>query len=400
MSRNLGVHYTDKEPYYFLSYNSEDEKRVSEYAKALADLGVPLWYDMGIKIGTEWENEIAYKIDRCNAVIMFLSRNIFSKDTSYVHKEFELATEYSEKTVYIVMLDEIRKPEVPIHFRGWWTKVTRLQCLNAYEYSVARDAMKKFTDDIGVDVDEVVIPVEEPVVAGGLNGYGKRTDFDGNIYEGTFVNNELHGKGKITFVRLGQVWEGDFINGVLTGKGKITFADGEISEGDFVGGRLNGRGKNITVDGYVYDGIFKDDELIDGRMTDPDGCIFEGRFIDGELNGNGRMVFADGETYEGEFIDGEPNGTGRLIFSDGTVFEGYFSDSEPNGYGRLTATDGKILECTFVNGEPNGKGRIVFADRTVYEGTFAEGELSGRGRVIYPDGTVEEGNFVDGVFVG
>ena len=402
MSKNLGIPYTDKEPYYFLSYNSEDEKRVAEYAKALAELGVPLWYDMGIKIGTEWENEIAYRIDSCDSVIMFLSRNIFLKDTSYVHKEYELATEYSEKTVYIVMLDEIRKPEAPIHFRGWWTKVTRLQCLNAYEYPTVMDAMKKFADDIGFEVNEVVSTelTEEPLSEGGLNGYGKRTDFNGNIYEGTFVNDELHGKGKITFVRLGQVWEGDFVNGALTGKGKITFADGEISEGDFIDGRLNGRGKNTTVDGYVFDGIFKDDEMIDGRMTDPDGSIFEGRFVDGELNGNGRMVFDDGVSYEGEFVDGEPNGKGRMVFADGTLFEGYVSDGEPNGMGKITTTDGTTMESTFVNGLPEGKGKIIFPDGTVYEATFADGELNGKGRVIYTDGTVEEGSFVDGVFVG
>lgn len=155
MSRNLGVPYTDKEPYYFMSYNSEDEKRVAEYAKALTDIGIPLWYDMGIKIGTAWENEIAYRIDCCTAVIMFLSKNIFLKDSSYVHKEFELATEYSEKKVYIIMLDEVKKPEVPIHFRAWWTKVTRLQCLNAYEFSTPMAAMEKFADDIGIENSEI-----------------------------------------------------------------------------------------------------------------------------------------------------------------------------------------------------------------------------------------------------
>ena len=33
MARNLGVPYTDEKPYYFISYNSEDESRVTKYAK-------------------------------------------------------------------------------------------------------------------------------------------------------------------------------------------------------------------------------------------------------------------------------------------------------------------------------------------------------------------------------
>ena len=107
MARDLGVSYTNKQPYYFISYNKEDEKRVAKYAAELAKLNVPLWYDNGIKIGSEWENEIAERIDKCEAVIMFLSKNIFLKEKSYVHSEFELATNYSHKKVYIMMLDDI-----------------------------------------------------------------------------------------------------------------------------------------------------------------------------------------------------------------------------------------------------------------------------------------------------
>ncbi len=149
MARNLGIPYTEKKPFYFISYNTEDEKKVSSYAEALSKFEFPLWYDCGLKVGEAWEIEIAEKIDSCQAVIMFLSKNIFLKENSYVHKEFELATEYSMKNVYVMMLDEIAKPEVPIRFRSWWTNVTKLQCINTYEYTSPEECARKLAEDIG-----------------------------------------------------------------------------------------------------------------------------------------------------------------------------------------------------------------------------------------------------------
>ena len=148
LARDLGIKCSDKAPYYFISYNSEDETIVSKFAKCLEKYGIPMWYDKGIKIGTEWQTEIAERIDNCQAVIMFLSKNIFLKDDSYVHKEYELATEYSQKNVYVIMIDDIKKPDVPVRFRTWWTKITAIQCENAFEYSSPDECMQNFIENI------------------------------------------------------------------------------------------------------------------------------------------------------------------------------------------------------------------------------------------------------------
>ena len=158
MARSLGISYTEQEPFYFISYNSEDEERVSAFARKLELLGVPMWYDRGIKVGAEWEIEIAERIENCSAVIMFLSKNIFLKENSYVHKEYELATEYSQKDVYIIMLDQIQKPEVPIRFRSWWTNVTRRQCINTFELESFADCAKLLVESIGIEnLNQVLI---------------------------------------------------------------------------------------------------------------------------------------------------------------------------------------------------------------------------------------------------
>lgn len=150
MARNLGVPYTDEKPYYFVSYNSEDESTVAKYAKEMSKLNIPMWYDNGLKVGEEWEVEIAAKIENCQAVIMFLSKRIFEKESSYVHKEFELATEYSMKKVYVMMLDEIVKPDVPVRFRGWWTSVSRLHCINTYEHGSPEESALRLAEGIGL----------------------------------------------------------------------------------------------------------------------------------------------------------------------------------------------------------------------------------------------------------
>ncbi len=77
MSRYLGFKAVESGEYYFVSYNSQDEKRVSEYALAMNKAGVPMWYDDGIEVGKKWEKQIADKIEGCVAVIIFLSKNIF-----------------------------------------------------------------------------------------------------------------------------------------------------------------------------------------------------------------------------------------------------------------------------------------------------------------------------------
>ena len=76
MARYLGIDVVNEGKYYFVSYNSEDADRVSEYMAALHSKGLPMWYDYGIEIGDKWSNTIAGKMSGSEAVIMFLSRQI------------------------------------------------------------------------------------------------------------------------------------------------------------------------------------------------------------------------------------------------------------------------------------------------------------------------------------
>ena len=44
------------------------------------------------------------------------------------------------------------------------------------------------------------------------------------------MNDTMNGKGKYTLVE-GDVYEGDFLNGCMDGKGKYTHSNGDIEEG-------------------------------------------------------------------------------------------------------------------------------------------------------------------------
>lgn len=382
MARNLGVSYTENKPYYFISYNSEDEIQVAAFARELEKFGIPMWYDHGIKLGTEWENEIAERIDTCEAVIMFLSKNIFVKENSYVHKEFELATEYSEKTVYVVMLDEIKKPEVPVRFRGWWTEVTRLQCVNAFQYASENECIRVLLDGAGIKKSEQPY-VKEPELVIDAHEKIETINFkSGGVYKGEVKDKKRHGKGKMVWAD-GSVYEGDWLNGKRTGKGKMVWGadtewSGDVYEGDFVNGKRHGKGRYAWADGNVY----------------------EGDWVNGNRTGKGKFSWEDGDVYEGDFVNNVRTGKGKFSWADGDFYEGDFVDGEIRGKGKMIWAYGDSYEGDWENGLMHGKGKYTWLDGTVYEGDFEKDKFSGYGKKTFNDGRVEKGRFENDKFIG
>ena len=141
MSGYLGVDVVNEGKYYFISYNTEDMSEVSKYVNVLASKGLPIWYDYGIQVGNDWEETIAEKIIGSEAVILFLSRNIFSKEKSFVHKEYRVSVRRKKK-IFVVLLDNIAEDEIPPRYEMWWDDIMGLQCIIAPKYSVAECADK------------------------------------------------------------------------------------------------------------------------------------------------------------------------------------------------------------------------------------------------------------------
>ena len=141
MAGNLGVKVTENGKYYFISYNTEDQDLISKYVKRMDEMGIPVWYDFGLKVGKKWEIEIAEHIKNCEAVILFVSKNIFLKEKSYVNKEYKIATEYFQKDIYVIMIDDIDKHEVPVRYISWWIELDNLQCVHAYNCASVNDCV-------------------------------------------------------------------------------------------------------------------------------------------------------------------------------------------------------------------------------------------------------------------
>ncbi len=156
MARDLGINVTTEKPFYFISYNSEDEKRVALYAQMLEMYGLPIWSDCGIDFGDKFERVISERIDECECVIMFLSSKIFQKESSYVHKEYELAKKFSHKRIIPVILDKIDYEAVPYDFRPWWIDIEKHHCIYVYEYKSVNDCAKRMMGSLGLAVNKSV----------------------------------------------------------------------------------------------------------------------------------------------------------------------------------------------------------------------------------------------------
>lgn len=151
MSRNLGIKASNKGEFYFVSYNSEDEARVSEYVQLLYKHGVTLWYDDGIRKSKKWEEELADNLEKCKAVIMFISKNIFKKQESYVKTEFNIAKNIFCKEIYIIHLDEIKHSDIPNRYTFWWSSISDLQSIEAFRHGSIASCVNEILDSLGIE---------------------------------------------------------------------------------------------------------------------------------------------------------------------------------------------------------------------------------------------------------
>ena len=103
-----------------------------------------------------------------------------------------------------------------------------------------------------------------------------------NYYEGEFLNNLRHGKGKY-YEKNKLVYEGEFAEDKYNGKGKIYYENGGYYDGEFSKGVRNGEGVQYSPDNIIVDeGDFENDtppiQTIIKKL--PSNCSI------GELNNN------------------------------------------------------------------------------------------------------------------
>lgn len=111
----------------------------------------------------------------------------------------------------------------------------------------------------------------------------------------------------------GSVYDGDWVDNAMHGQGKMTLTSGRIYEGSWDNGLPHGTGiDNVPAD---------DDKLILHSHT------YEGQLVYGSESGIGKITFHDsGDIYEGDVTMGHMTGQGKLTKADGTINEGTFKD--------------------------------------------------------------------------
>ncbi len=128
----------------FLSYAKEDFNKVREIYSILKNKGLNPWLDSDdLRVGQEWEKEIAKAIKTSRFVMVFLSKNSVKK-RGHVQKEFRLALDVANEIppgqVFIlpIRLDDC---EIPDAFR-------RYHCVNLFE----ENSLKKIISDIQKEI--------------------------------------------------------------------------------------------------------------------------------------------------------------------------------------------------------------------------------------------------------
>ena len=85
-------------------------------------------------------------------------------------------------------------------------------------------------------------------------------------YEGDFYNNQIHGNGRIKFLREGIEYKGTFKNDKIDGYGVFKWKNGDTYEGQVRSGTMHGFGKYKYKNGQVYKGVFNNGDKESDKM--------------------------------------------------------------------------------------------------------------------------------------
>ena len=78
-----------------------------------------------------------------------------------------------------------------------------------------------------------------------VNGRGKFKYPSGAVYQGEFVDGEIHGVGKLVYSD-GREYVGEWVHRYQEGKGKMTMADGRVFKGYWKQGEFYGEDLSVV----------------------------------------------------------------------------------------------------------------------------------------------------------
>ena len=138
-----------------------------------------------------------------------------------------------------------------------------------------------------------------------FSGWGRESRNNGDVFEGRYENGVLNGKG-IFLNGKHCKYVGEFKNTKRWGQGELT-TDTIYYKGDFYNNQIHGNGRiNFLREGIEYKGTFKYDKIDGyGIFKWKNGDMYEGEVRSGKMHGFGRYRYKNGQEYKGVFNNGD-----------------------------------------------------------------------------------------------
>ena len=128
--------YEGDAPYIFISYAHSDGPRVFPIIEKMDAAGFRIWYDDGIAPGSEWPENIADHLNRCNVFLAFLSNT--SIDSPNCRREINYALSKRKGFLGVLLEKTDMSP-------GMELQLASQQCILRYNFRTEEDFMKKLT---------------------------------------------------------------------------------------------------------------------------------------------------------------------------------------------------------------------------------------------------------------
>ncbi|XP_065670993.1 MORN repeat-containing protein 1 isoform X3 [Hydra vulgaris] len=167
---------------------------------------------------------------------------------------------------------------------------------------------------------------------------------DGSYYKGCFLNGEIHGRGERYWAHSKNLFVGLFDFGEINGEGVMKYGNGDMYEGTWLENKKEGNGKLRHADGSVYSGAFHFNKPHgEGRLMFNNGEEFIGEWVNGMRHGHGIYQYQDGSLYEGQWRCNQFHGEGIMTHSSGIYYNGLWINGRPLQCGRLLKVSAGVL---------------------------------------------------------
>lgn len=375
----------------FIAYSRADVDFLNELRKQFlpwekANL-IKVWYDGEIKPGTEWQVSIKSEMEAADIILLLVSPDSIASEYFY-NKELLNAIELGEKG---------NKHVIPVILRPCRWEITPLRKLQALPtdgkpinlWEIKDQAYYDVVTKIEVLIEDIVANRKLQLAEGGDevtvgklffldqnsnkieyngeiflgkangNGVGKVINSSHNyyVYRGKYVNNKKQDTNALLVWSNGDEYEGGFVDDQMHGQGKLTFGNGGYYQGEFQKGMRTGQGEQI-INGIKYEGEFSNslyhgkgaisgvNQIANYFKEGPSSSVeitYNGDFWESKMDGNGIFRTSMFE-YEGKFLNNYPHdkkgvlrfkgidGVYLVLISNGSIKEGYYRFSNGDSF--------------------------------------------------------------------